>query len=562
MRHCQSAHGFGWGSHRDDGQVSVLVVVSVALFVLLFVGFGVDMTNLYFHRQSAQGAADAACQAGAMDMLVNDQGVSFGGFVAGTAFNCSSGSVQTPCKYATLNGYKSPGLTENQESNLVAVTFPTTIAGVNPPPVALAGPWSFMQVDVTDRVHVFFASLVSGKQTRDVLARSRCGVITSNSPVPIVVLHPTLTDSFSVGGTPQIAIVGGPSRSIQVNSDNTVAAYIGGSASVDLSKAGPNFTGGNFGVFGGPQTAPGGFTDGTTGRWMSPSAPIQDPLKTVPPPAVPPAAPATVAVGYHVNGCPDTTGCTEFGAGLYTSTLQVKNETAIFDPGIYYIQLTGVNPGNALQLDANGLVRPSTATGDGSGGTLFYASGGSFSVGANSGNNNVDPFFTCTSTTSPTCTGTVAGGTAINPNVICPNGQPPNPALPASITGNIFLAPCTTNGTYNTPPTPQGTNRGIIFFQSRSDTGTVGSGNFSGGGGLLIVGTLYFHDCPNSVTGPCSAPPTDYQDVLNLVGNSGSTTRIVGEIITDQLNLSGTSTIDMQLNPYLSFQLLKVALLQ
>ncbi len=50
---------------------------------------------------------------------------------AGTAFNCSPGSTQAPCKYAALNGYKSPGLTANQESNLVAVTFPTSVAGVN-----------------------------------------------------------------------------------------------------------------------------------------------------------------------------------------------------------------------------------------------------------------------------------------------------------------------------------------------------------------------------------------------------------------------------------------------
>ncbi len=555
MRRRQTGHRVGFGSYGDDGQVSVLVCVAVALFVLLFAGFGVDMTNLFFRRQSAQGAADAACQAGAMDMLVSDQGVPFGGFAAGSPFNCTSSGTQAPCKYAALNGYNSPGLTEGKDSNLVAITFPASVPGVIPPPVALVGNWNFIQVDVTDRVGVYFSSLLSGKRTQDVLARSRCGVITSTGPAPIIVLHPTLTDSFTVGGTPSVTIVGGPARSIQVNSDNTVAAYIGGSASVDLTKAGPNFTGADFGVFGGPLTAPGGFTDGTTGRWLSPATPIQDPLKTVPPPAMPSKAPPPLrGVPYLTNGCPDHSGCDEYFPGLYTSTLRVLNTTAIFDPGVYYIQVPPKT--NAFELAANGIARPSLppATGDGSGGTLFYLSGGSANFGANSGSANgyrtVDSFVT----------GVGGDGRYVK----CPGGEPPNPPLPDTLDGNILLAPCSNNATYNVPPTPQGPNRGILFFQDRSDAGGFGSPIFNGGGGLLLVGTMYFHDCPTSLTGPCGDPAktTTYQDVVSLVGNSGSATRIIGEIITDQLGLSGTSTINMELNPYVSFQLLKVALLQ
>ena len=60
---------------RDDGQVTIFVVLALALFLMAFVGFAVDMTNLWFHRQTAQGAADAACQAGIMDVLGIAEGV-------------------------------------------------------------------------------------------------------------------------------------------------------------------------------------------------------------------------------------------------------------------------------------------------------------------------------------------------------------------------------------------------------------------------------------------------------------------------------------------------------
>ena len=67
---------------RDDGQVTIFVVLALAIFLIAFVGFAVDMTNLWFHRQMAQGAADAVCQAGIMDVLVMAEG----GSVPGAGF--------------------------------------------------------------------------------------------------------------------------------------------------------------------------------------------------------------------------------------------------------------------------------------------------------------------------------------------------------------------------------------------------------------------------------------------------------------------------------------------
>src|SRR5574338_811075 len=74
----------------ESGQTSIFVLLVLGIFFLAFVGLAVDFSNLWFHRQMAQGAADAACTAGAMDLLVAYSGGSStqGGFTAGTDFDC------------------------------------------------------------------------------------------------------------------------------------------------------------------------------------------------------------------------------------------------------------------------------------------------------------------------------------------------------------------------------------------------------------------------------------------------------------------------------------------
>ena len=533
----------------DDGQVMLSLVFGLSTVLVAVLAVGVDMTNLFFHHEAAQGAADAACTAAVMDMHANSlQGTTLGGFTAGISFDCAKTPSAAPCQYAALNGYSSPGLSTGTDSNDVLVSFPTTVPGVTIPPKALGGTYPFVTVKVVDRVRTFFAFFLSGSATQDVSAAATCGMEMVPGPGPILVLHPTLANSFSVGGTTTVKIVGGPPKGVQVNSRSATAASSNGGGLVDLSQGGPNFTGGYIGLVGGPNTAwpSSNFNGGTTGGWISPDAPESDPFATTAPPTKPGAASGSqtcfgnpcTAVAYQVNGCPDTTGCVEFTPGLYTKTLDIKNETAIFDPGIYYIQASG----SAFVLDANSTVRPSTATGDGSGGTMFYLSGGSVSIGSNSGKNGtVDPFNTSV--------------------VTCPGGAPPNPPLPASMVGNVLMAPCTTNGAFNVPPTPQGPGRGLLFFQDRTNTGTNAQSVLNGGGGLLLVGTMYFHDCPNSMTTGCSAS-TDYQALVTLQGNSGTTTQVVGDIIADQLALGGNSTINMQLSPYSNLMFLRTGLLQ
>jgi len=588
-----TVHRFG-----DRGQVTIFVVIAMALFLIGFVGFAVDMTNLWFHRQMAQGAADAACQAGIMDVLLLAQGGTppSAGFTPGTAFDCAGAPSSVPCRYAAFNGYNATGLIPDTPSNAVSVSFPGSVPGVNPPPPSQA-PVPYLRVDVEDRVGLTFASMITGKRTSDVRAFAECGLLQSKSPIPIIVLNPVCPHSYQMSGNPCVEIIGGPTKSIQVNSSNATAACStnsagcptgdpgtactggGGNLAVDLSKGGPFFNGSQFGVWGGPGPGPdifmSGFNGGANGVWRSPAFPIPDPYASLPPPP-PPAVvnPPTIPAAYHQYGCPDPAGCVRYTPGLYTSPIVITNVTAIFDPGVYYITGdnqpascsspgTGCNPspkGNchaALHLRSNSIVRPSSEPGDGSGGTTFYLSGsgggrfGSVVIDSNSGarlkdsgglNLPLDPYLTA------------GGGPNNNPPAVCPGAPIPDPsspaALPPALDGNVLLGPC--SGPYGEVAVDLATDteypiRGMLFFQDRANKDPNGQANFQGGGSMLLAGTMYFHNCPNSPT--CEPWPTDYNAFMNLQGNPGSSTRVVGNIIVDQMTLGGNGQISMILDP-------------
>ena len=588
---------------REAGQTITLVLLGLGLFLLGAVGIAVDVSNWWFHRQMAQGAADAACTAGVMDLLANATNGTSVGFPGGSppaAFQCSQNTTKATCQYAALNGYNSGGLTANTPSNDVFVSFPGSVPGLNvcgpsnPPPCVPASVGSpFIEVVVRDRVPTTFTGLIRGKRTVDVAASAVCGVIQSTAPVPIIVLNPSCPHAFELSGSATVKIVGGPSRSIQVNSNNTTCAAAGsnsgngctGNPTVDLSHGGPNFTGSEFAVFGAPKTPSVTFQPGSTGDWAT-GAPISDPYALVPAPNFASLSPsptdnAPIPVGYGVDGCPDKTSgatCDEYKPGIYTHTISVSgNKVAIFVPGIYYMKVTTPNTGNgptpgsgclasngpfnstrrALELKQNSIVRPATAVGDGSNGVMFYLSGtgaghyASLFIDANSGqvaaSHTVDPYLTS--------------------NATCPGGTAP-PAqlnLPTTVSGNVLVGPCTTKGTYmgGGSTDTSGTIRGLIFFQDRANADTQGQASMQGGGGLVLAGNMYFHNCNASGTGTaCSAPQTGYQAFLQLQGTPSGGTYVLGNITADELILGGNGAIAMSLNPNAVYNILKASLLQ
>jgi len=574
--------------HRSDrtgeaGQSMVFVTLILGIFLLGALCFAFDLSNMWFHRQTAQTAADAACAAGAMDILVDAQGGATGkqGFTLGTPYSCTTSSTDSVCTYAAKNGYNTTG-------NAVSVRFPTTVAtgappGVTAPPSSIAGSFPFIRVDVIDHVPTFFVGLLSGGTTKDVRAFSTCGVEQATAQIPLVVLDPTDTKTLGGNGTPTIKILGGPSQSIQVNSNDPASQAVAWGGTIDLSQGGPNYNGSSLGTYGGPSTYSAGvgtFLPANSSDWMFPSSPIPDPFAKMNAPPKP-AAPVTpldlvgnpncsssniqlglCTVAYHnaVHGCPDTSGCVLYTAGYYPTVppkqqgITVQNATAIFDPGVYYLD-------GGLGLMSKSMVRPGLGTGDGHGGTMFYVTGvtqkcsgqtGLVCVGSNSG----------------------AGGRTIDSFDIyaaqCPGGAAVDPGLIAAIkadgvaytglTGNLLLAPCT--GTYGDPG-GTGQYRGMLFFQDRSLGGSNGGGGWGGGGGFLLAGSIYFHQCNAGGTGTgCGSPPADYQASFGFQGNSGAASYVLGEIITDQLGGGGTPNIYMALNANITYSILKASIFQ
>jgi hypothetical protein len=178
---------------------------------------------------------------------------------------------------------------------------------------------------------------------------------------------------------------------------------------------------------------------------------------------------------------------------------------------------------------------------------MFYFSG-SVSVVANSGSS------------CPAAFNTTSGSGSLANGVKCTGASQIPTNLPATLTGNVLLAPCT--GTYGDPlgaADPIGIQRGMLFFMDRSQTLNIA--NWGGGGSFLLAGTMYFHACNATGTGiNCGSPTTYYTNTFSLQGNSGSSTYVLGDIVTDNLTLGGTSGITMDLNPNVAFNILKATL--
>jgi Flp pilus assembly protein TadG len=261
---------------REQGQALLFVLLGLGLFLLGAMAFAVDVSNLWFNRQAAQTAADAACTAGAMDLLVDavNGTTTQGGFTAGSGFDCHSATTAAPCKYAQQNGFASTVAAGSTAlGNNVSVQFPASVPGIVTPPASLA-PTPFIKVIVTDTIPTFFVGLLSGTTKQSVNGLAQCGLTRSEAPHPLAVLNPQGAGTLTVQGP--VAISGGPTQSIQVNSSDANAVNLGGQ--FDLSQGGPNFTGSDLGVQGGPTSPSSNFNPGTTGHWFAPSAPISDPF--------------------------------------------------------------------------------------------------------------------------------------------------------------------------------------------------------------------------------------------------------------------------------------------
>ena len=89
---------------------------------------------------------------------------------------------------------------------------------------------------------------------------------------------------------------------------------------INLSAGGPNGTGSDIAIVGGPTTIPtngssSGYNGGTTGSWKPGVLPVSDPFGSVGiPTSIKSLTPSTTTSGtwvaYQVDGCPDHSGST------------------------------------------------------------------------------------------------------------------------------------------------------------------------------------------------------------------------------------------------------------
>jgi len=614
---------------REAGQVMLFTLLALGVFLIGAMAFALDLSNVWFTRQSSQTAADAACTAGAMDMLVGatngtmPSGANFTALAANT-YDCNAypvaSSRPSPCSYAAMNGFGSSITRSAANSgtlgNNVYIDFPTAasvgLSSLNLAPTGVAAA-ALIRVRVTNNISTWFAGMLKGLTKMTTGASATCAVLQATSPIPILVLHPTMSASLLMNGggsvsgtscTPKpcgdIVIAGGPSKSIQVNSSSPTAINFNGGPTVDLCAGGNSYCGSNLGVWG-PVPNPGttNFWTGATcpgqnaglctGSQSPPAwnqnAPIADPLANTAAPQQPshhtwigtgsgknPPFTGQTGIAGGSQGCPDTAGCVLFQPGYYPNGIDVKGVTAIFDPGVYFIGGSASTSGQcgpggsgSVCLSPGGCMRPSSNLGDGSGGVMFYfADSNSIYAGGAGGG--------CAATVAPFNTATGANGLGVG-CVAASAGPPPviatqvPPNLPATLNGSVLLAPCQASSTtgsgaawcapncgvnYGDPlvtADPYGEQRGILFFQSHSATGA--NPKWNGNGGVLLAGTMYFHDTGGSFT-----------DSLDIGGTSGSSTYVLGDIIVDQLHVGGSGQIIMDLNPSAANTTLKAALVQ
>jgi Flp pilus assembly protein TadG len=507
----------------ENGQAIVLVAVAMSLFLFAAIGLAVDGSNLYSHRQMAQAAADAAAQAGIMSIFDGTNGTGAAKFSTSKTFTCTTTDKETPCAYASLNGFG------GSASDKVIVSFPddSTVPGVNFSPLK-TDPTNLIKVEVKRDVNTTLLRLL-GSTVTTVRATAMAAIVDVNAPVPILITHPKLDGALSMNGNPFIKICGGPSRSIQVNSSSSTAeSTVGNKVTVDLSHAGPDDkkgdctlgTGADFAVWGGPSPSPTfTFLPGTKpGKYLPKASPLQDPLKDVPAPPVPTTAgiqhPFAATTTYQGQLCPASAaplGCTLLTPGVYATGISLTGTTAYMEPGIYYIQTGGFTCGANCNIAMASPANPDVTTGTGWNGTL--------------------------------------DGTASQGGILVYN----------SGSGQISIG---SNGTANLIGSAPGSiYKNILFFEDRSAAANTSAQHpkdphsLGGGGAMTLTGTIYLTNTLDTMNGDNS----HYQE-LDLQGGPGSGTLIQGEIIVGALGMGGNGNITMNLNPAATIVVRQVAL--
>ena len=329
------AHTFG----RQDGQAVILVVVAMSILLIGALGLAIDGGQMYAHRQMAQAAADAAAQAGIMNILDGTNVTSPHPFGTGTppiaSSTCTTADGRTPCVYARDNGFGGTA------ADTVTLSFPTTVSGVTLPSATVPA----FAVTVQRTLKTGLIRFVGAGATVTITAKATAALVGVVSPDCVYALDPSAQNAFQATNGATVALNG---CAIAVNSTNSDAMTVSGNSIVTASA---------ISVVGGVSISNGGSTTPapTTG-----AAAAADPLASLPSPAV--------GACNYTNYSPGW-GTWALTPGVYCGGINISNgATATFASGTYIIK------GGSLTL-----VGGTTDTGSG---VMFYLTGTNASYGS------------------------------------------------------------------------------------------------------------------------------------------------------------------------------------
>ena len=312
----------------------------MSILLIGALGLAIDGGQMYAHRQMAQAAADAAAQAGIMNILDGTNATSGHPFGTGTppiaSSVCTTTDARTPCIYARDNGFG------GTSSDTVTLSFPATVSGVALSSVSVPA----FAVTVQRTLKTGLIRFIGAGATSTITAKATAGLVGTVSPNCVYALDPSAQNAFQATNGATVALNG---CAIAVNSSNSDC--LDRKWWIDRHRIGDFGSGWR-----------------RDQRWRKHHAradqrstrSVADPLASLPSP--------TVGACNHTNYSPGY-GTWALTPGVYCGGINISNgATATFAAGTYIIN------GGALSL-----VGGTTDTGSG---VMFYLTGTNATYGS------------------------------------------------------------------------------------------------------------------------------------------------------------------------------------
>lgn len=588
----------------ENGQAAPLWVAAGMLLLSGISGTAIDMSNAWLHRQWADTAAEASCEAGAMDLLygANNDGhapsstYDFDMKTNGASGDCAASSSTSMCVYAKLNGYSSPGITAGTASNDVSWSLsPTGPTGTTPPTVPNSV-MPYMTVTVTENVPVYLLGMFHAfSHTIQVVGTCTCGLEAQQTATPSYLPMYALGNDgpgfgYYVFGTqqgieydssgdettfyPTFTVTGGGSTAVEESAVNVTSGQpdylLGNGGTWNLSGGGSGSSGASVSVYDySPMPSPSQLmvssNFGTFGNLTTASSAPGDPFSWVQVPTsqasvTPVTGTGGVSVTYGQDGCPAHSGCLEFGPGYYPDGMSLDatsdlGTVVLVIPGIYYLGEDVGTYGWGLMANSPYVIYrvatpctpscgPKTAgmTDRQTDGVMFYVSNGGW------GQINYEMDRWGSGNQYPI---NVYSQDQVDPvpstRLTCDGSAPAG--VPSEIYGSVLYGLCTANGSYydsgaDNPGDSAGEVRGIVMFLKNQYDSTVPTNtSIPLWGDFAIGGSIYIQPpLGDTASGTSGNVGFSVADGEPDPGYFTQTAYVLGTVVGSTVKLSANTT--------------------